>query len=136
MSANHERSVVSEWRGGLSCEVQAGRFTLLVDEPESVGGTDLGPQPTELFLSSIASCFTLALAFSARNRSITVDAIKVTATGVYDGPRFRAVRIDARVACDPAALDGLIRQAERVCYITNTLKSDLDLIIAPQLITA
>ncbi|MDF0490057.1 OsmC family protein [Sphingomonas sp. H39-1-10] len=134
MSANRERSVVSEWRGGLSCEVQAGRFTLVVDEPENVGGTDRGPQPTELFLSSIASCFTLALAFSARNRSVVVDAINVTATGIYDGPRFSAVRIDARVACDPAALDGLIRQAQRVCYVTNTLKSDLDIVIAHELI--
>lgn len=136
MSRAVERSVVSEWQDGLRCEVQAGRFRLIVDEPESAGGSDMGPQPTELFLSSVASCFTLALAYSAKRRGTIVDAINVTATGVYDGPRFRSVRVHAHVACDPAELPGLVQQAERVCYVTNTLRSELTLEIVPELIRA
>src|SRR5262249_46521543 len=64
-----DRTVQSTWRGGWHCSVEAGRFTLEVDEPPSVGGTDLGPQPTDYFLVSIASCYTMALSHAARKRS-------------------------------------------------------------------
>ena len=97
---------------------------IIVDEPESVGGSNLGPQPTDLFLASIASCFTLAIAYSARKRSITVHNLSVSVTGIYDGPGFRAITINAQLNCDSGDVESLIRAAERVCYVTNTLKSE------------
>ena len=36
--------------------VQIRGHSLTVDQPESDGGTDFGPQPTELFVASLASC--------------------------------------------------------------------------------
>lgn len=118
-----ERTVTAVREEGLRCRVRAGAFSLVVDEPESVGGTDEGPQPTELFLASVASCFTLALAFSAGKRGIDPDSVEVDATGVYDGPRFATVRITARVTgVDGDDLVTLVRAAERVCYVTNTLR--------------
>ena len=60
------RSVQATWEPGpLRCEVAAEGFTVSVDEPESVGGTGLAPQPTDLFLASVASCFALALVHCA-----------------------------------------------------------------------
>lgn len=117
-----ERTVHSRWAGGLRADVQAGEHLLVVDEPESVGGTGLGPQPTELLLASIASCFTLALAFSARKRAIPLADLDVTVTGRYDGPRFDAFRIAVKAGAPTGAeLDSLIRAAQRVCYVTQTL---------------
>ena len=78
----------SRWDGGLRAVVDAGGFELIVDEPESVGGTGRGPQPTELLLASVASCFTLAVAHSARKRDIELAGLHVDVTGTYDGPRF------------------------------------------------
>lgn len=112
------------WHGGLRCDVKMGDFDIIVDEPESVGGSNLGPQPTELFLASIASCFTLAIAYSAQKRSIEVHDLSVTVTGTYDGPGFRAIAINARLNCDTEDVASLMRAAERVCYVTNTLKSE------------
>ena len=87
------RSVDATWEAGLRCRVSAGRFELIVDEPESVGGTDQGPQPTELLLASIASCFALAMAYSAGKRGVELTGLQVRATGDYDGPSFSAIRI-------------------------------------------
>ena len=68
------RSVSSSWKPGpLRCEVTAGAFTIAVDEPESVGGTGAAPQPTDLLLVSLASCFTLALAHSAGETRDTAE---------------------------------------------------------------
>ncbi|MDN5861072.1 MAG: OsmC family protein [Pseudonocardia sp.] len=116
------RSVSARWTGGLRAEVDAGGFALVADEPEAFGGTGSGPQPTELLLASIASCFTLAVAYSAAKRGVTVDGLTVDVTGTYDGPRFRAFRIEVRATRpDGAALDRLVETAKRVCYVTRTL---------------
>ncbi len=116
------RTVSSVWHGGYRCSVQAGRFSLTVDEPESAGGTDTGPQPTELFLASVASCFTLALAHVARKRGVDLGDLQVSATGTYDGPSFAAVDITVHCSPTPPGFDRLLAAAERVCYVSNTLR--------------
>lgn len=118
-----ERSVSARWDGGLRAVVQAGEFELIVDEPRSVpGGTNTGPQPTELLLAAVASCFTLALAYSAAKRGVELADLHVEATGTYDGPRFSAIRIAVRAAApEGTELARLIKAAERVCYVTRTL---------------
>jgi putative redox protein len=117
-----ERSVRSRLTGGLRAVVQAGDFEVVADEPEEVGGSNTGPQPTELLLASIASCFTLALAYSARKRGTELGEVEVDVVGHYDGPRFDSFRIVVR-AGGVAGLDKLIESAKRVCYVTRTLQS-------------
>jgi putative redox protein len=129
-----ERSVSARWAGGLRAEVDAGGFKVVADEPESVGGTGTGPQPTELLLASIASCFTLAMAYSARKRDIPLEDLHVDVTGHYDGPRFDAFRITVRAAAPQGdELENLITAAKRVCYVTRTLDSppEIEFVVGP-----
>lgn len=129
-----ERTVHARWSGGLRAVVDAGGFEVVSDEPESVpGGTGSGPQPTELLLASIASCFTIALAYSANRRNIELSGLRVDVTGHYDGPSFDEFRITVH-ADEPRgeALGTLIEMAERVCYVTRTLSAppQIDIVIA------
>lgn len=118
-----ERTVSSRWDGGLRAVVDAGGFELVVDEPESVGGTGKGPQPTELLLASVASCMTLAMAYSARKRDVELAGLHVAVTGTYDGPQFSDLRIVVTAEAPTGAeLAALVVSAERVCYVTRTLK--------------
>ena len=91
-------------------------------------GPDTGPQPTELLLGAVASCFTLAVAHSARKRGVALRDLSVDATGTYDGPRFSAIRVTVRAA-EPAGaeLARLMPAAERVCYVTRTLAGSPEL---------
>lgn len=117
------RTVMSRWDGGLRAVVDAGGFELVVDEPESVGGTGRGPQPTELLLASVASCMTLAVAYSARKRDVDLAGLHVAVTGTYDGPQFSDLRITVTAESPTGVdLDKLVASAERVCYVTRTLK--------------
>lgn len=129
-----ERSVSARWTGGMRAEIDAGGFGLVADEPETFGGTDSGPQPTELLLASIASCFTLAVAYSAAKRQVALADLRVDVTGHYDGPRFDAFRITVRAA-EPqgSALDALVTAAKRVCYVTRTLASppEIEILVEP-----
>jgi putative redox protein len=124
-----QRRVSARWDGGWRAVVTAGEFELRIDEPETVdGGTGTGPQPTELLLGAVASCFTLAVAHSARKRSVPLRELSVDATGTYDGPKFSAIRVTVRAA-EPAAdeLARLVTAAERVCYVTRTLAGSPEL---------
>ena len=127
--ADSQRSVSARWDGDLRAVVTAGEFELLVDEPTTVsGGTNTGPQPTELLLGAVASCFTLAVAHSARKRNVPLRDLRVEATGTYDGPRFAAIRVTVHAA-EPVGeeLARLATAAERVCYVTRTLAGSPEL---------
>ena len=117
-----QRRVSAKWDGGLRAVVDTGRFQLIVDEPESSGGTDRGPQPTDLLLASVVSCFVIAMAYVADKFSAELPDLQVTATGTYDGPRFSAIAISLVSTAERALLEELIPQAQRVCYVTNTLR--------------
>jgi putative redox protein len=124
------RTVESSWDGGLRCTVSSGRFRLVVDEPVSAGGTGAGPQPTELLLSAVASCLTLAIVFTARKRGIEFNDLHVSVTGVYDGPRFVEINGAVRGNPEPADFEQLLAAAERVCYVSNTLRTAPKLSVA------
>ena len=128
------RTASASWEPGpLQCVVSVGGFSILVDEPESAGGTGAGPQPTDLLLASVASCFTLALVYSAAKRGIAMTGVQVEAVGHYAGPSFDAVRISVEVTGPtPDELTDLIVAAERVCYVSNTLRAGADITVTAE----
>ena len=117
------RTVSARWLGAYRCDVTAGDFTIPVDEPTSVGGTNEGPQPTELLLAALSSCFTLAVAHAARKRGIDLSHVGVEVTGTYDGPRFSALEIRVDAGCDESVKAALVEAAGRVCYVSNTIRN-------------
>jgi len=117
------RTVSAEWLGGYRCDVTAGDFTIPVDEPLSVGGTNEGSQPTELLLAAVSSCFTLAVSHAASKRNIQLSHLSVEVTGTYDGPSFSALEIVVDVGCADEQTERLLAAAGRVCYVTNTLRN-------------
>ena len=116
-----DRSAHARWLGGFRVDVATGDFTLRVDEPERVGGSNTGPQPTDLLLASVASCFVMSLAYAAGKRGVELSSIEVDVTATYDGPRFSAIAIDVSIPVPDDVAERLIHSAERVCYVTNTL---------------
>jgi putative redox protein len=125
-----QRRVSARWDGGLRAVVDAGRFHLIVDEPESYGGTDRGPQPTDVLLASVASCFAIAMAHVARKSGIELPDLRVVVTGTYDGPRFSEVAISLASTATRPTMEQLIPEAQRVCYVTNTLHQPPEITIS------
>ncbi|GAC1388783.1 MAG: hypothetical protein NVSMB4_14930 [Acidimicrobiales bacterium] len=123
-------SVRAVWGGGYRCEVSARQHRILVDEPTTVGGTDTGSTPTELFLASLGSCFALALGHVAAKRGLELGAVDIDVTGIYDGPSFRSLTLDVRVETpDPDGVDDLLERARKVCYVSNTLAHPPEVIV-------
>jgi putative redox protein len=118
------------WTGGWRCEVEAGGFSLIVDEPASVGGTGTGPMPTDLLLASLSSCFALALAWAARKQGIDLPDLEVSATGAYDGPRFASLKLTVESSLAEEQLTTLFEPAMRACYVSNTFAQCPEIVIS------
>jgi uncharacterized OsmC-like protein len=104
---------------------------MIVDEPTSAGGGDAGPQPTEVFLASVASCFTLAVYHVARKRGVDLADLRVRAVGDYDGPRFVRVRVEVASSHASEELRPLLERASAVCYVSNTMRAvdDIEVVL-------
>jgi len=69
---------------GTKVAVQAGRHSLTVDEPPSVGGTGTGPNPVQLVLATLASCQAITYRYWAELLGIRLDAVTVRVEGDLD----------------------------------------------------
>lgn len=73
------RQVVVRGRAdGFAQEITAGRHALQADEPRSSGGTDTGPDPYALLLSSLGACTSMTLAMYARRKHWPLESVTVT----------------------------------------------------------
>ena len=124
-----ERTVRTHWDGGMRTVTQAGNFEVVVDEPETSGGTDTGPQPTDLLLVSVSSCLALALAWVARKRGVDLLGLDVTAVGRYAGLKFDKISVTISSASPRSVVEDLLPEAQRVCYVSNTLRHQTELAV-------
>ena len=69
--------VVQTANNNLKTDIFVGRHHLVADEPKSVGGTDLGPNPYDYLLASLGSCTTITLKMYANRKGWNLDSAKV-----------------------------------------------------------
>ena len=112
------------WEGDYRVRVPVRGFEVVSDEPAEFGGDDAGPTPTELLVSSMAVCFTMAVvhAFRKRNRDLPDVAVKVTAD--YDGLRLSRFRLVVHSTLPKDEIEALLDRAISYCYVSNTLLGD------------
>jgi uncharacterized OsmC-like protein len=124
-------SVDATWEGGYRCTVKARDHVMIVDEPVHAGGGDAGPQPTEVYLASVASCFALAVYHVARKRSIELPDLRVRAVGEYKGLGFAKVRVEVSSSYPQTELEPLLQRASSFCYVSNTMRAvdDIEVVL-------
>jgi uncharacterized OsmC-like protein/alpha/beta superfamily hydrolase len=73
--------VVSErGTGAFAVSIQAGRHSLIGDEPQAVGGDALGPSPYDLLLGALGECTVMTLRMYARQKEWPLESARVTLT--------------------------------------------------------
>ncbi|MBT3305212.1 MAG: OsmC family protein [Alphaproteobacteria bacterium] len=81
---------------GLKCEVRTGDYSMTVDEPEALGGTNQGPNPVELVLSALGACQEITYRLFADKMEIPVTGVQVEVLGNIDLCGFFAVDDNVR----------------------------------------
>ena len=130
------RRVGGRWRGGYRVElvVRDGRFMLASDQGPEEGGDDTGPMPSELLFSSVASCFAMAVAWSARKRRLALPDLDIVVSWGYDQAerRYDQIEIEATSSLATAAPEqftALIHLAEEVCWVTRTIRGGMPIAV-------
>jgi len=71
----------TELQSGLKCSAQIRNFSLQIDEPEQLGGTDEGPNPVELVLAALGTCQEIIYSAYAAVLDIPINTIIVDVRG-------------------------------------------------------
>ncbi|KGE12757.1 OsmC family protein [Sphingobacterium deserti] len=58
-------------------EILVGQHIVVADEPEDVGGTDLGPSPTELLMSSLGTCKAMTMRMYADRKAWDLQDVEI-----------------------------------------------------------
>ncbi len=71
------RAVARREDGGYRHHVEIRDHDVTVDEPESSGGTDTGPNPQEMLAASLASCTAITIEMYANRKGWDIGEIAV-----------------------------------------------------------
>lgn len=69
-----------EWAG----QPYARNYTLTIDEPEELGGTNLGPNPQEVLLAALNACIVATFVGLATLHGVQLEKVEVASEGQLD----------------------------------------------------
>lgn len=114
----------TKWLGGFQSEAKIRNFTLKMDEPTALGGTDTAPNMVEAVLGAYGCCLTTGYAMNALRRGIELEDVQVSLEGDIDlrgffdladtstvSPGYSGIRVKVQLAVasetDSAAVEQL-----------------------------
>lgn len=136
MSTNHLLTVETKgvWEGGLKTSISIRHFNpIIVDEPESLGGTDEGANPVEYVLAGLSSCTSVMIALIAKEIDFSYEAVEFKNKGLIDlrglqgvegvSPHFQTVDFDVLIQTDESdeRIEELKQIVEKRCPVYNLL---------------
>jgi putative redox protein len=105
-----------------------GRYRLLTDEPERVGGEAGGPAPHELLPAALAACVSTALVMYARTKRWELGEVSVAVD--YDN-RSTPRRFDVAIELSADLTDDQLRRLEKVaesCPVRRSIEVGIEFV--------
>lgn len=97
-------------------------FSFVSDKPQSSGGADAGPMPSEYFLIALGTCMSMTFRRIAEARRVPVDSLELVAemdfTEKGDTAAIRLVA-EVRSPAEPVDLERVYEMASRHCTVAK-----------------
>lgn len=119
---------------GMQVDSRVRKFTLRLDEPKELGGTDTGPNPVETLLCALGACQCLTAKFVARMKRIELKEYRVEVEGELDfegflkadgsvRPGLQVIRVRAYVksTAPPEEIKALLAEVEKRCPVGDSI---------------
>lgn len=118
VKGGHNQSRVTGFFSGGQDHEHLQEFSIDADEPPVLAGSDVGANPVEYLLSSLAACLTTTLVYHAAVRGIEIRALEAEVEGNLDlrgflglsdevRQGFEGIRVAYRIDTDPENVDTL-----------------------------
>ncbi|MCO8268096.1 OsmC family protein [Haloferax sp. AB510] len=127
-------AVAAEAASPTETRVSTRGFEFVVDEPESLGGANAGPNPVEYVLGALAGCLNVTAHVVAREMDLDVRDLEISIEGDLNPAKFMGKRDDGRagyeeirvavtadVDADEATIDAWLTAVESRCPVSDNL---------------
>lgn len=138
-AANATFSARATLGDGLRSDITIRNFSLVSDEPESLGGTDQGPNPVEIVLGALGACQEIVVKAYASVLNISISKVSVEAQGHLDLKGFFNLsddrpgfnKVDFKTVIETSETDGekleqLRHFAESRCPVLDIIKNPVE----------
>lgn len=122
--------ITTFYKGDMLFESQIRDHSIIIDVPDSMGGSDRGPMPPELFVASLGSCIGAFVAQYCENNGIDDTDMQVEMTFDKADDPTRLVDLKATVLLPKGDCKARVKAIERVahfCPVHSTIKTMEDL---------
>ena len=118
--------ITTTYQGNMLFESKLGRHSILIDVPPTMGGSDRGPTPPELFVASLGSCVGAFVASYCERNGVNTEGMSVDVTfDKADKPtRLVNLKIKVNLPCGECqdCEKALLRVAEH-CPVHETIST-------------
>ncbi|MBC7194927.1 MAG: OsmC family protein [Caldisericia bacterium] len=125
-----------ELKEGLTFEAKTRNFSLMIDEPENLGGKDKGPNPVEYLLVALGGCLGIVIQVVAKEMNLKINGIKINLKGELNPLRFmgkdfseragyKKINVEVEIHSDESKekLQELIKKVEERCPISDNIRN-------------
>lgn len=129
------------WKDGTSNKISIRDFSVLVDEPEVLGGRNLAPNPVELLMAGAVSCFSITFEILASKEGVKFESLNVNIEADFDvavffgvkngerGMQNLTLKIRAKTDASAEKIEELFNIAKSSSMVLNSLKVKSKIII-------
>jgi len=116
--------------------IRSGKYSLTIDEPKIMGGTDEGPAPLQVLLMALAGCLNITGHEVARQQGLTLKGMHITINGKMNPAVFMGSPVDERsgfqdiqvnidaefIGVTQEQINLWLAETERRCPVTDNIK--------------
>jgi uncharacterized OsmC-like protein len=122
----------------------SGKFKMVIDEPENMGGTDAGPTPIQVLLMALAGCLNVTGHEIARQRGLKLNGMKIKIEGNMNPFAFMGISYEERAGFQQISvsveadmegasqeeLESWLEETEKRCPVTDNIRTNTNISVA------
>ncbi len=118
-------------------KLKSGKFEMIIDEPQPLGGTDLGPSPIQVLLMALAGCLNVTGHEVAKQKGLKLNGMKIRIKGKMNPCTFIGCSYEERAGFQKVIvnvtpnfegatqeqIDDWLKETEERCPVTDNIEN-------------